>query len=198
LQQLADQVRAANSEVLLVSPYLIPGQKGVAFWRSIVEQGVRVVMLTNSLASNHQKIAHSAYARYRKDLLEAGVELYEVRADMVPRESSAETASLHIKGMVIDRRRTFIGSPNYDPRSLAINSEMLLIIDSTDLGSQLAGDVMQSLPELAYRVELDAKGKLQWRSEIDGVEAIEKSEPLAGPWLRFQAQLFRIVPETQL
>jgi putative cardiolipin synthase len=198
LNHLDDEVQTATSEVLILTPYLIPGKKGVTFWQSIVEKGVRVVILTNSLASNHHTFVHSSYARYRKDLLRAGVELYEVRANTVPRESEAESVSLHIKGMIIDRNRAFIGSPNFDPRSFEINSEMGIIIDSADMSSQLAEGVMQRLPELTYRVELNAKGRLRWHGTIDGVEVIETSEPLASLWLRFKAWIFRIAPDRQL
>jgi len=198
VNHLDNAIRAASSEVLVLTPYLIPGKKGIAFWRSIVEKGVRVVILTNSLASNHHTYMHAGYAKYRKDLLRAGVELYEARANAVPRESSAESVTLHIKGMIMDRRRVFIGSPNFDSRSLQINSEMGLIIDSADMSSQLAEGLMQRLPRLAYRVLLDARGKLQWRGMIDGVETVETSEPLAGRWLKFKSWLSNILSEKQL
>jgi len=198
LNHLEEEVRAARSEVIVLTPYLVPGKAGVAFWQSIVEKGVRVLMLTNSLASNHHSYMHAGYARYRKDLLSAGVELYEVRANAVPRESSAKSVTLHIKGMIVDRRRTFIGSPNLDPRSFEINSEMGVIVDSPGMGSQLAEGLMQRLPNLAYRVEFDAMGKLQWRGTVDGVEVIETSEPHAGPWLKLKSRLAAILSEKQL
>ena len=198
LNYLVKEVRAATSEVIVLTPYLVPGKAGVAFWRSIVDKGVRVLMLTNSLASNHHSYMHAGYARHRKDLLSAGVELYEVRANVVPRESSAKSVTLHIKGMIVDRRRTFIGSPNLDPRSFEINSEMGVIIDSPGMGSQLAEGLLQRLPNLAYRVEFDATGKLQWRGMVDGVEVIETSEPLAGPWLKLKSRLAAILSEKQL
>jgi putative cardiolipin synthase len=196
--RLDEEIREATSEVIVLTPYLIPGKVGFELLRSTSEKGVRVVILTNSLASNHHAFVHSSYSGYRKKLLKAGVELYEINDDAFAREFDAESATLHIKGMIVDRRRTFIGSPNFDPRSLELNSEVGLIIESDAMGSRLAEGVMQRLPDLAYRVETNSRGKLRWRKQVDGVDVIEKSEPGASFRLRFLAWLLRILPDQQL
>ena len=202
VQELAKAVREAEEEVIAVTPYLVPGKDGIEFWRSITAKGVRVLMVTNSLASNNHKAVHSGYAHYRKKLLNAGVELYEARANAADVASAgtsdAETLTLHTKAMLIDGKRLFVGSLNQDARSREINSEMGLLIDSPEMGEQLSSRLLAALPELAYRVERDERGRLQWRGQIDGVEVIETKEPLTSWWLRFKAFLLKIAPERQL
>lgn len=202
VRELAKAIQEAEEEVIAVTPYLVPGKDGIEFWRSITAKGVRVLMVTNSLASNNHKAVHSGYAGYRKRLLDIGVELYEARANATDVASAgtsdAEALTLHTKAMLIDGKRLFVGSLNLDPRSREINSEMGLLVDSAEMGEQLANRLLVALPELAYRVERDERGRLQWRGQIDGVEVIETSEPLASRWLRFKAFLLKIVPNSQL
>lgn len=202
VQELAKAIREAEEEVIAVTPYLVPGKDGIEFWRSITAKGVRVLMVTNSLASNNHKAVHSGYAHYRKKLLNAGVELYEARANAADVASAgtsdAETLTLHTKAMLIDGKRLFVGSLNQDARSREINSEMGLLIDSPEMGEQLSSRFLAALPELAYRVDRDERGRLQWRGQIDGVEVVETKEPLTSWWLRFKAFLLKIVPNSQL
>ncbi len=202
VQELAKAVQEAEEEVLVVTPYFVPGKAGVEFWRSITDKGVRVLILTNSLASNNHTAVHSGYAGFRKRVIDAGVELYEARANAVDAASAgtsdAEALTLHTKAMMIDRKRLFVGSLNLDPRSREINSEMGLLVDSAEMGKQLVDRFLAALPELAYRVERDDRGRLQWRGQIDGVEVIETKEPLTSWWLRFRAFLLKIVPNSQL
>jgi len=202
VRELAKAIQAAEEEVIAVTPYLVPGKDGIEFWRSITAKGVRVLMVTNSLASNNHKAVHSGYAGYRKRLLDIGVELYEARANAADVASAgtsdAETLTLHTKAMLIDGKRLFVGSLNQDPRSREINSEMGLLIDSPEMGEQLSSRLLAALPELAYRVERDERGRLQWRGTIDGKEVIETSEPQASRWLRFKAFLLKIAPNSQL
>ena len=202
VQELAAAVQQAEEEVLVVTPYFVPGKTGIEFWQSIVDKGVRVLILTNSLASNNHTAVHSGYAGYRKRVLDAGVELYEARANAVAAASAgtsnAEALTLHTKAMMIDRKRLFVGSLNLDPRSREINSEMGLLIDSPEMGKHLVDRFLAALPELAYRVERDERGRLQWRGQVDGVEVIETTEPLTSWWLRFKAFLLKIVPNSQL
>ena len=198
VQQLVEVVGDAQQEVVAFTPYLVPGDKGVEFWSSLAARGVRVTLLTNSLASNNHASVHSAYRRYRKPLLEAGVNLYEVRADAVTPEDAAESLTLHTKGLVVDRKHVFIGSFNMNSRSVALDSEMGLLIDSQEMGAQLAELAYQRLEEIAYRVAFDERGRLEWHARIDGVEVVETSEPQAGGWKKFLAFLLRIVPESQL
>jgi putative cardiolipin synthase len=188
---------------VVVTPYFIPGKNGVEFWRSITGKGVRVVIVTNSLATNNHTPVHSAYARYRHDMLDAGVELFEVRVDASRQPEggtgrSYDSLTLHTKLALIDRRLTFVGSLNLDPRSIDINTEAGVLVENTNLAGRLSERIFEALPSSAYRVTENEKGRLRWIAEIDGKQVIEKNEPQAGGWLRFKAWLFRAAPESQL
>jgi len=201
--RMAEVVANAESEVVVVTPYFIPGDSGVEFWRSVVDKGVRVVILTNSLASTNHIPVHAGYARYRHDVIQAGVELYEMRvsatgAAEARQESNFDSVTLHTKAVMVDRHLTFIGSLNLDPRSIDINTEMGVLIDTPDLAQALAELFFERLPRSTYRVEEDENGKLIWRGIIGEHEVIETSEPQAGKWRRFKAFLSRILPESQL
>jgi putative cardiolipin synthase len=201
--RMAQVVSTAESEVIVVTPYFIPGPDGVEFWRRLTERGVRVIVLTNSLASTNHVAVHGGYARYRHRLIQAGVELYELRVDAVTQSddddrSTIESVTLHTKAMVMDRRYTFIGSLNLDPRSIDINTEMGVLVDSTNMADVLAVPFLEVLPERAYRVVEDENGNLRWKATIDGEEIVETSEPQSGSWRRFKAFMSRILPESQL
>lgn len=199
---LRDVILSAKKEAIFISPYYVPGDDGVQLIRDLIAKKVRVVILTNSLASNNHVPVHSAYARYRRDVIHAGAELYEARANAA-RELSGnmegpDTLTLHSKAFLIDRRYLFVGSLNLDPRSIELNAEMGLLIDSEALAANLTQDEEQSLATLVYRVILNDKGKLEWHSRIDNQDVIETKEPLTGWWLRFKAWMMKIAPESQL
>lgn len=194
-------LRKAEHELIFISPYYVPGEDGVQYARELVEKGVRVVVVTNSLASNNHVAVHSGYSGYRKQVLQAGVELYEVRANAGKELQGGEgpaVLTLHTKLILIDRRYLFVGSLNLDPRSLEINAEMGLLIDSEELVSAMAAGVEADIPSTAYRVALDDNGRVQWQGMIDGKPVTENTEPLAGRWLRFKAWFLKIAPERQL
>lgn len=199
-------LREADGELLVISPYFIPGKQGLALFRQLRKRGVAVRVLTNSLASTDLKIAHGGYSRYRRALLELGVELFEFksrprRQRAVGSENSSfggsSLAGLHIKAYVIDRRLVAVGSFNHDPRSATLNTELGLLVHSLELADQ-ASDLFDALtkPENAYRLELE-KGKnerikLQWRTKKDGREIIYHQEPMAGWWQRFRTRLMSL------
>ena len=195
-RRLRNVISDAAEEVIVFTPYFVPGKDGVRFWESVADSGTRVTIITNSLASTNHIAVHAGYAKYRKRIIEAGVDLYEVRANAGT--GNTKTLTLHTKGMVIDRRKVFIGSLNFDPRSIQINSEMGLLISNDAMSEWLAEAALEQLKAIAYRVELDGHRRLRWRATIDGVEVVEKSEPLASRLTRFKAFLLRIVPENQL
>jgi len=200
---LAGAIDKAESEVVIITPYFIPGKGGVEFWRNITGKGVRVVIITNSLATNNHVPVHSAYARYRHDMIDAGVEMYEVRVDAakMPEDGGQpgyDSLTLHTKAMFIDRRFTFVGSMNFDPRSIDINTEFGLSIDNAELTGGLTERLFTGLPSFAYRVTENGKGRLRWTTLIDGREVVEKKEPQASGWLKFKAFMSRVVPEEQL
>ena len=196
VQSLARVLEKAEREIIVFTPYFVPGKEGVAFWKSIVDKGVRVILITNSLASNNHTAVHAGYAKYRKRIIEAGVELHEVRVNAANDNGSSLT--LHTKGMIIDRETVFIGSLNLDPRSIYINSEMGMFVNNAELGESMAKQALKQIAAISYRVELDDRRRLRWRATIDGEEVIKTAEPNAGLMHRFRAFLLRIVPENQL
>jgi putative cardiolipin synthase len=202
--EIAKVLNDSTQEIIIITPYLIPGKSGIEFFRRLRDKGVRIVVLTNSLASNNHAAVHSAYSSYRKDLLEAGVELWEARANAVEITVEPDSTTLknpltlHTKGILIDRRQIFVGSLNLDPRSIDINTEMGLLIESEELVSEIVDDVLISMPRIAYRLQLDDSGKISWHANIDGRKVIETKEPLTSGWQRFTAWLLRIMPEQQL
>ncbi|QQL44696.1 phospholipase D family protein [Sulfuriroseicoccus oceanibius] len=170
LNRLADQ---NESELLIVSPYLIPRGTFLPTLKRMSDNGVSVHILTGSLGSNNHTIVHSHYKKYRKPILETGAELHEfhhhpgedVRAQADMPQIRAKFISLHNKVLVGDRRQCFIGSLNLDPRAMEINTENGLLIHSPSLGAELA-DYIHSLssPENAWQVQFNARGKLIWTS----------------------------------
>jgi putative cardiolipin synthase len=200
---IAHALNEAEKEIVIYTPYFIPGKNGLALLKSIAAKGVRIVLVTNSLATNNHTSVHSAYSSYRKPLLKAGVELWEARgnaAEIVLDDGSKklEHLTLHTKGILIDRRYTFVGSLNLDPRSIDINTEMGVMIDSVALASLLAERALLHIPTMAYQLKLDDKNKISWHATIDGQQVVETKEPLTSGWRRFQAWFLKIAPEKQL
>ncbi len=199
---LLDVLLSARKEVIFISPYYVPGKGGVQLVQDLVNKGIRVIILTNSLASNNHVAVHGGYARYRKDVIRAGAELYEARANAAREvqgtEEGPDALTLHTKAFLIDRRYLFVGSLNLDPRSIEINAEMGLLIDSEEMVSGMTSRLDERLDAVSYRVLLNDNGKLEWHGLIDGEKLIETKEPLTSPWLRFKAWFLRIAPESQL
>ncbi len=199
--ELAEVLDASQSELIFLSPYYVPGKNGVEFTRSITDRGVRVIVVTNSLASNNHIPVHSGYSSYRRRVVQSGVELYEVRANAgreFSGEQGPENVTLHTKLIVIDRRFVFVGSLNLDPRSISINAEMGLLIDSPELATRISEGVQANLPTSAYRVVVEPGKTMEWHAVIDGEKVVETGEPLSGTWRRFLAWFLRIAPEGQL
>ena len=199
--ELGSILQAAESELLFVTPYYVPGRDGVDFVHELTEKGLRVVVVTNSLASTNHIPVHSAYSSYRRRILRSGVELYEARANSGREATDAEgpeRLTLHTKLIVIDRRYVFVGSLNLDPRSIDINAEMGLLIDSPELAGLIAEGLEADLPSLTYRVVAPNHKQMEWHTIIDGQPRVEKSEPLSSRWRRFKAWFLRIAPERQL
>ena len=196
---LREAVRSAREELLFVSPYFVPRRSGIEGFRELKEKGLRIRVITNSLASTNHSVVHSGYAPARKPLLKMGVELYEVRPEA--RVSGTRRAgnrsaegSLHTKAFVVDRRRLFLGSFNLDPRSANLNTELGVIIDSPELASGAVDSVDEVLPRATYMVTLDDKGKLRWMGQTDGEEEVWSKDPETSFWTRFNVSFMRILP----
>jgi len=198
---LGQLLRLAKKEIMIITPYYVPGKQGVEMARQLVDGGARVLILTNSLASNNHVAVHSGYARYRRDVVDAGVELYEVRVDAAPAtttETKKQTQTLHTKAIIVDRRHIFIGSLNVDPRSIRINAEMGLLIDSKKMAGGMAYSLDDEIGGIAYRIVVNEDGNLEWHSTVDDQQVIETKEPQTSWWLRTKAWFSRIAPESQL
>ncbi|MBW2633357.1 MAG: phospholipase D family protein [Deltaproteobacteria bacterium] len=201
-RDLREVMGNAEKEIIFISPYYVPGARGVQLVRDLVDRGVRVIIITNSLASNNHVPVHSGYARYRRDVINAGAELYEARANAVRELNHGQDGpgklTLHTKAIIFDRRRLFVGSLNLDPRSIEINAEMGLLIDSEEMVGILTKDSDNDLATKTYRVRINDKGELEWHCRIDNQDVVEKKEPLTSRWLRFKAWFMKIAPESQL
>ena len=210
MPQLRPYLEDIKTELIIFSPYFVPGKEGTAFLAQLRKRGVRVRILTNSLASNDVSIVHSGYAKYRKDLLRAGVELYEMNKQ-ISREDRREKktmggsskASLHAKSFVFDRQRVFIGSLNLDPRAVVHNTEIGVVIDSEEIAQGMADWFDANIGQLAFRVSLkvDEQGfeQLIWRGFVDGEPREFNSEPYVGVWRRLGIGFMRLLPiESQL
>lgn len=206
-------MQQAQRDVLIISPYFVPGTQMLGVYRQLVQRGVRIRVLTNSMASNDAPAAHAGYARHRKALLDMGVELYEMHSSpemagellgsSAGRErrgglfsggaggSKAATdsrASLHSKAVIIDGRLAVIGSMNLDLRSQIQNSEVALVIRSIALSREATQQIERTLATAAYRLE-QRDGKLHWRAPAGAAFRDATSEPGASTRLKLLVKL---------
>ena len=194
--QISAHVRATRSDMLVVSPYFVPGKEGVAGFREQRRGGVDVRVLTNSLAATDVWLVHAGYMKYRKPLLHEGVRIYELRPEATGGLGArglrlgvgSSRASLHAKTFVFDRTSVFIGSVNLDPRSLEQNTEVGVLVQSPELATEVANlfDRWAS-PALAYEVTRGQNGRLEWTGGFT-------TEPNAGFWRPLGAKFFSYLP----
>jgi putative cardiolipin synthase len=180
---LATLMLSATQELLVISPYFVPGKEGVAMFAKLVSQGVHIRILTNSLASTDSPLVHNGYARYRVELLKLGIELSEVRPKLGQKRARfhpfrSSNASLHAKALVIDQKTVFIGSMNMDARSARTNSELGLVIRSTEIARQVTSLLDDISADGSYRLQLvDHSNQIEWTSGESGAEKIWYSDP---------------------
>jgi putative cardiolipin synthase len=206
--RLRPLMAAAQRELILVSPYFIPTEAGIAALAQMVRRGVRVRVLTNSLASaDAVPLAHAGYARRRAALVDAGVELHEMRPDGAgpprPRGPRSSGAHLHTKAIVVDRRHVVVGSMNLDPRSRLSNTELGLLVDSPALGAELGRLFDEAAaPARAFGVARaepgDARSPLRWTTEDHGRTVHHDTEPLTSAWRRALSRLLQLIAPDDL
>jgi putative cardiolipin synthase len=206
-EPIAHAVAQVQSELLLVSPYIVPSQDELHVLKDRLADKVRVRVLTNSLESAPELSAHSGYMHYRIELLKDGVQLYEVRSRIGNTRGSGQSANisrygnyaLHAKLFVLDRRRLIVGSMNLDQRSRRLNTEVGLIIDSEQLAQQMATrfDAM-TRPENSYAVVFapghDNSTHLVWRTVENGTAIDYRKEPAKHAWQRGAVDLLSLLP----
>jgi len=199
------QVWQAKTDLVLTSPYMIPGEMGMQSFRNLEKDKVKVTVITNSLAATDEPLVHTGYARYRTRMLQAGVDLYELsptRTQQTKRLGmfGSSLGRLHAKTAVIDRKTIFIGSMNLDPRSASTNTEFGMFIENPALAKELLRVVNISKLDSAYRLRLDPQtGGLQWLTVDDDKEVVLGVEPESTFWLRVHNMLLGwFVPEQLL
>ena len=204
VSELGDMLRSPAKSVDLVSPYFVPTEAGVDFFGGLVADGIQVRVLTNSLVATDVAAVHAGYVKRRKDMLKAGVELWEMRGEpdegggsgsgsggsggsgsgsgsgggSAPFGSSG--SSLHAKTFSVDGKRVFVGSFNFDPRSALLNTELGFIIESPKMAMEIESSFDKDIPNSAYEVRLSDQGSVYWIERKDGEEIRHDSEPQIG------------------
>jgi putative cardiolipin synthase len=210
ISQLAPTIQNAQREAIIISPYFVPGERATAALCKLSRNGVRVRILTNSLVSNDVAAVHAGYAKYRKPLLRCGVELYELNENLRDTEEKMffwlpglGKSSLHAKTMAFDRETMFVGSFNFDPRSLHINNEIGILFKDPQIATESAENFDRHIEQAAFRVvlETDDHGRetMRWLGKSDGRDVTFDSEPYAGWGLRLVVDVLKLLPiESQL
>lgn len=197
-----------KEEILVEAAYYIPRESMVSGAAELSKKGIRLRLLTNSMATNDGAAAFSGYSSHREDLIRNGVELYELRPDLGTQRkfwsllAGKSTATLHTKTAVVDRKVTIIGSYNSDPRSADINTEMVLVIESPELAEKVIEFMDVGVdPSNSYHLVLenetgdgDDDGELTWVSVENGNEVREDSDPKSGFWRPVSAWFMSLLP----
>ena len=213
-ERLISEMRAVKRELLIVTPYLVPGESQMKLLRDLRASNVAVRILTNSLQSTDVPAVHAGYRKYRVPLLESGIELYEVRTYLgnptLPRRGAplkgdeADLFALHAKVFVFDRAKVFVGSANFDHRSFRLNTEVGVIIESAEIARQVAQRFEAIVqPANSYQVLLqkapDGSPALIWHTEEDGRVVDHTGEPGASIKRVLEVGLLSLLPiEDQL
>ena len=203
--QLKTLINGAQSDVLLISPYFVPGKRDEANFIALAQRGVAVKVLTNSLASTDELAAHEGYSDHRRALLKGGVQLFELKpapgVEMAASDVGASSGvSLHAKSFVVDQRYVFIGSLNMDQRSKLLNTEMGVVVDSPQLAKAVAEFFETATsPANAYHVVLGASDgshptEMHWQASKDGKDVDYDSEPDATLRKRTKVLLLKLLP----
>ncbi len=204
--QVFEAMLQADHELLISSPYFVPGELGLSLLAALRRRGVQVTVLTNSLASTDEALVHLAYARYRPALLGMGVALYELSQQRVKDNMhmflfGAVLGRLHAKLVVVDGRTSFIGSMNLDPRSATVNTELGALINSPALAAELQQLIDIDRLHSAYALRLAADGDCcEWwvPSGMPG-QPVLMLEPDSHWWMRWLGSLLQpLAPENQL
>lgn len=200
-----ERLLEAKQEVQMTSPYLVPGEQGMAAFEELGRRKIKLVLLTNSLAANDEPLVHTGYMRYRERLLRSGADLYELSPERTTASKrfgsfGSSLGRLHAKTAAIDRSRILLGSANLDPRSATQNTEMGMLIDSPQLAREMLRVINVSRVQNSYRLRLAKDtGRLEWLTTDGEKEIVLTSEPEATFFQRFYNRLIApIVPEMLL
>ena len=202
LAELLPAIGQPKTSFDLVSPYFVPGDGGTAALEKLAQSGVKVRVLTNSLAVTDVPPVHAGYAKRRCDLLHAGVKLYEFKpsgaepkGEAKSKTGSSSGGQLHAKTFALDREKIFVGSFNFDQRSAHLNTEMGLVIDSPVLAGRLATEFETKIPHLAYEAVIGADGRCpEWIERTPAGEVRYDVEPGTTAGQRAGVQFMEILP----
>ena len=197
---MRELMASAQKELLIDNSYVIPEPVDISLFRELTARGVKIKLLTNSLASQDVPAVNSHYKQWRKELLGAGIELYESRSDAAIQPLVADTPpthaefmGLHVKAIVVDGTRVFIGSMNLDRRSNDLNSEMGVLVESEPLGRRVSALMERDMrPENAWRLSLNSRGRVEWAAQDQTLTR----QPARSVWQRLQDLLFMLFPKS--
>lgn len=198
--KLKEAIDKAQSELIIISPYFVPRPTFSQYLIDLESKGVNVLILTNSFASIDVPIVHSAYQRYRKELLKGGIEIYEYKSNASKTKGFGSSRSgLHAKAISIDNKHLFIGSFNFDPRSVQLNLEMGALFESENEAKLLSDSFKTKVLNTSYKLFLAADNSLQWLTIENGQRKTYDIEPKTSHWDRFKIKIMSIfAPEKQL
>ncbi len=195
-----------ESELLIITPYFVPGNEGIRFLSALRDKGIKITIITNSLSSSDVSAVHSGYSRYRKTLLKQGILLYEMKPKVdvsINREQDSSNfgsskTSLHAKSFVLDRTHIFIGSLNLDPRSVYENTEVGTILTSTSIAENMVTSISQNIDKMAFKVSLK-NNQITWLETKGDAVIVHTTEPHTNWWHRLLVRMMQILPiESQL
>jgi len=184
-QRMLEVIGKPQQQFDIISAYFVPTRAGVAQLLGLVRKGVKIAILTNSLAANDVSVVHAGYAKWRKKLLRHGVTLYELKPNNGTRDAPHDRgltgnsgSSLHAKTFSVDNEKVFIGSFNFDPRSAMLNTEMGFVVESEQLATSIHQRFIRQIRDRAWTLKLDKWGRVNW-IEYPGEEReiVHRREP---------------------
>jgi putative cardiolipin synthase len=192
-----EAMRKAQTELVITSPYMVPGDDGMQMLRELAQRKVQLVAMTNSLGATDEPVVHLGYRKYREDMLDLGVDIYEISSSRTKNNLrhklfGSSLGRLHSKVAVVDRKTVYIGSMNLDPRSATINTELGAVIESPQLAREMLRIINVDRLQSAYRVTRKPGGGLYWAGVEGDQEMVYEEEPEVSLWLRFK--LFMLAP----
>ena len=208
--QLIQHLEQPEKNVDLISAYFVPEKKGAKMLTDLAEDGIKVRVLTNSFKANDVAVVHAFYGKYRQNLLEHGVQLYEFLPALNKNDLDKNTedlakkakvsikglsrSSLHAKLMALDEKQVFIGSFNFDPRSAYLNTEIGVLLNSPPLAQAVHTTMDENLSKYAYKLVLDANKKITWQRQTPQGPVIYTKEPRMKWWQRAGIKMLSWLP----
>lgn len=202
--QLARVLGEPNTYLELVSPYFVPTKAGTEALINMARRGVEITILTNSLEATDVAFVHAGYAKWRKELLKAGIRIFEMRkvqpeGELVGDDNTfsrfgSGAGSLHAKTFAVDGERVFVGSFNFDPRSVALNTELGFVIDSANMAQVIDETFKERMPQQAYELKISTSGRLYWIERSPGKIQRHDTEPGTSFLQRSSVWFFSLLP----